>query len=174
MDKITTVLKQKVHELCVVKAMKDKQSQQYVGQKFYNPIVALDGVQNQMTGEMANWVGGEKTRLFNVAEEVTSAENQDKQKDFIYQLTKLFGMQAQKEKEEATKLKEQTEKLTQSIESLKAIMEQVDDQKLKDTLNAQIVELEARKNELQQTVSNKEANMYGFFTALANIFGGGQ
>ena len=157
--------------MCVFKAIKDKKAG--VDQKFWAPISGLDQAQQQLQGtEYSSWIGGEKSKLMNVSEEVTQLENQEKQKDLVYQLTKLFGMQAQKEKEEATKLKEQTDKLTQSIESLKAVLDQVDDAALKATLSAQITELENRRNELQQTVSNKEANMYGFFTALAKMFGG--
>lgn len=172
-EKVTEIVKRKVHEMCVFKAIKDKTAG--VNQKYWAPINGLDQAQQQMQGtEYSSWIGGEKSKLMSVGEEVTTLETQEKQKDFIYQITKMLGMQAQREKEEATKLKEQTEKLNQTIESLKSIIEQVDDATLKATLSAQITELENRRNELQKTVSDKEASLYGFFTSLAKMFGGGQ
>ena len=51
--------------------------------KYWAPINGLDQAQQQMQGtEYSSWIGGEKSKLMSVGEEVTTLETQEKQKGF--------------------------------------------------------------------------------------------
>jgi len=167
-ENLKKMIKKKAHEACTFAKFSEKK-----GDKLVTATNALGTIGSSVGGEVQPWLQGEQSRLIDVTENVDKLAESDKQKDIIYQLTKLIGLQQQREKDEAAKLKEQITKLGQTIDSLKAAVEQIGDESIKASLKEQITELEARKNELLASMQAKEAGAAGIFSFLAQLFGGG-
>lgn len=165
-ENLKKMIKKKAHEACTFAKLSET-----TGNKLVTATNALGAIGSSVGGEVQPWLQGEQSRLINVTENVDKLAESDKQKDIVYQLTKLIGLQQQREKDDAAKLKEQITKLGQTIDSLKAVVEQIDDASLKASLQQQITDLEARKNELLASMQAKESGAAGIFSFLANLFG---
>ncbi|MBI4360367.1 hypothetical protein HY572_01190 [Candidatus Micrarchaeota archaeon] len=108
----------------------------------------------------------------NVAE---TDENLQKvnQKDVLYALTQIIGLQAEQERKDAELIKEQSERLAGTIERLKQLREQVDDANAAAILDAQILDLEQQQVSLGARAESKEQGASGILSFLSNLFGGG-
>lgn len=176
---IKSIIEEKAHEGCLFIKMQQSQFSGFglpfmqpqalpLDSQIFNTVSALAQSENMLTGEYAPWLSGERGRLVDVAEDVGKAEANEKSKDLIYQITKFFGMQKEKELKEAKALEKQTEKLEKTIENLKALAEQMPDESTKTALEESIKGLEERMSELQAMVQSKEAGAAG----IMGIFGG--
>ncbi|MBI5884486.1 hypothetical protein HZB89_00125 [archaeon] len=167
-EAVKKIIQKKTHEMCTYSKFSKVQATQQ--DRLFQASNVLGQAGASIGGELKPWLEGEQSRLIDVTENVNAVQESDKQKDIIYALTKLIGMQQQREQQESDKLLAQVSKLDATISSLKALVGQVEDETVKATLNAQIADLEARRNEIKDSAVAKQSGASGIFSFLASFF----
>ncbi len=136
-----------------------------------NPLVktarVLSGVSdNELLSEVASSEGEKLTETKADFDKIVAGD-----RDVVIALTKLVGLQGNREREAASQKRHAAQRLESTISSLHAIAEQVDaSQKLQ--LEAQISALEEQKLSWTQEADNQEKFADGIFSVVKNILGG--
>lgn len=131
-------------------------------------LTSLEASKAVASSDVRPWLASEQDKLTDVTAEVDAVQKSDDSKDLAYKVSWFFGMQAQKEKDEAAKLAAQSAKLNETIVSLSSLADQVDDLALQSALKEQINALEKQQADLDSLSKQKAdgaAGMLSFFGA---------
>ena len=112
-----------------------------------------------------------QNELGNVSVDVNNFTVSENNKGIDYKFKWFFGLVAEQEKNDARFLREKSNKLQNSAAVLQSVANKIGNQNAKSTILEQIKILQDQSNELNNRANEKERNLSGLFSWLANLFG---
>ncbi|MEK6902613.1 MAG: hypothetical protein AABX02_03435, partial [archaeon] len=157
-----------VKPICIIERVREKRTKsfQLAEAKELEAIDKIAELSEYFTDETGDAVTGTVIdNLGNVAEVTQATEERDKKDndDLFYRIGKMFGLNAQNEKEKANRFREQAFELRNSTRLLEKAGNGIQDERAYADLKEQITELESRATGLEDDAHTIEITGRGLF-----------